>query len=228
MAGELTLPFGDRIRGRRIQAGLTQARLARHAGVSRRHLAALEKGANVSINILARVSQVLEIPLTETLGLVSVTIETTVSYRSVFISYGAPDEAIAGRLFDDLKRAGVRAFFFPVSARPGRRIHRVVADAIMNNDCVMLLCSKRSLSRPGVTNEIEQILAREAAEGGTELIIPIVLDDSFFVDDLPLPPDAALQVRQRVAVDFRIAATDDRAWEVQFERLLKVLRRDDQ
>lgn len=53
--------LGETVREARIRKGLTQARLAKLAGVSRRHLAALEKGANVSVNILQRVAQVLEL-----------------------------------------------------------------------------------------------------------------------------------------------------------------------
>jgi SOS-response transcriptional repressor LexA len=53
--------LGDTVREARIRKNLTQARLAKLAGVSRRHLAALEKGANVSISILQRVAQVLDL-----------------------------------------------------------------------------------------------------------------------------------------------------------------------
>ncbi len=53
--------LGNTVREARIRKGLTQARLAKMAGVSRRHLAALEKGANVSVNILQRVAAVLEL-----------------------------------------------------------------------------------------------------------------------------------------------------------------------
>ncbi|HEV7590474.1 MAG TPA: helix-turn-helix domain-containing protein [Longimicrobium sp.] len=53
--------LGEAVREARIRKGLTQARLARLAGVSRRHLAALEKGANVSINVLKKVAAVLEL-----------------------------------------------------------------------------------------------------------------------------------------------------------------------
>lgn len=53
--------LGETVREARIRKGLTQARLAKLAGVSRRHLAALEKGANVSINILQRVASVLDL-----------------------------------------------------------------------------------------------------------------------------------------------------------------------
>ena len=53
--------LGETVREARIRKGLTQARLARMAGVSRRHLAALEKGANVSISVLKKVAAVLEL-----------------------------------------------------------------------------------------------------------------------------------------------------------------------
>ncbi|HYC89856.1 MAG TPA: helix-turn-helix domain-containing protein [Thermoanaerobaculia bacterium] len=53
--------LGETVREARIRKNLTQARLAKLAGVSRRHLAALEKGANVSVSILQRVAAVLEL-----------------------------------------------------------------------------------------------------------------------------------------------------------------------
>ncbi len=53
--------LGETVRSTRIRRGLTQAKLARLAGVSRRHLAALEKGANVSVNVLLKVASVLDL-----------------------------------------------------------------------------------------------------------------------------------------------------------------------
>ena len=53
--------LGDVVRETRIKKGLTQAKLARLAGVSRRHLAALEKGANVSVLVLRKVASVLDL-----------------------------------------------------------------------------------------------------------------------------------------------------------------------
>ena len=53
--------LGNTVREARLRKSLTQARLAKMAGVSRRHLAALEKGANVSVSILQRVAAVLEL-----------------------------------------------------------------------------------------------------------------------------------------------------------------------
>src|SRR5260221_5101520 len=53
--------LGETVRSTRIRRGLTQAKLARLAGVSRRHLAALEKGANVSVHALLKVASVLDL-----------------------------------------------------------------------------------------------------------------------------------------------------------------------
>jgi len=53
--------LGETVRSTRIRKGLTQAKLARLAGVSRRHLAALEKGANVSVLVLKKVASVLDL-----------------------------------------------------------------------------------------------------------------------------------------------------------------------
>src|SRR5947208_9005494 len=53
--------LGETIRSERIKEGLTQAKLARLAGVSRRHLAALEKGANVSVLVVKKVASVLDL-----------------------------------------------------------------------------------------------------------------------------------------------------------------------
>jgi transcriptional regulator with XRE-family HTH domain len=64
--------LGETVREARIRKGLTQAKLARMAGVSRRHLAALEKGANVSISVLKKVAAVLELTTIQLGGGISV------------------------------------------------------------------------------------------------------------------------------------------------------------
>src|SRR5260221_5410269 len=53
--------LGETVRTTRIRRGLTQAKLARLAGVSRRHLAALEKRANVAVDVLPKVAVVLDL-----------------------------------------------------------------------------------------------------------------------------------------------------------------------
>jgi transcriptional regulator with XRE-family HTH domain len=71
--------LGETVRTTRIKRGFTQAHLARLADVSRRHLAALEKGANVSINVLRKVASVLD--LVE-IDLGDLTLQTSTSGKS--------------------------------------------------------------------------------------------------------------------------------------------------
>lgn len=120
-------------------------------------------------------------------------------YQSTFISYGAPDEVFARRLRDELHRNGVRTFFFPTDAVPGRKLHEVMRDGVNRFDRVILICSQASLSRPGVLNEIQEALAREARDGGKSYLIPITLDGFLFEWRHPL----AQPLRDRVVADFR-------------------------
>jgi transcriptional regulator with XRE-family HTH domain len=58
--------LGVAVRELRENQQLTQAAVARLAGVSRRHIAAIEKGANVSVLVVVKVARVLgatELPL---------------------------------------------------------------------------------------------------------------------------------------------------------------------
>ncbi|MGZ5441985.1 MAG: helix-turn-helix domain-containing protein [Thermoanaerobaculia bacterium] len=54
-------PLSDVIRLRRVQRNLTQDRLAKMAGVSRRQLSLLEDGRNVSLLFLTKIARALEI-----------------------------------------------------------------------------------------------------------------------------------------------------------------------
>lgn len=125
--------------------------------------------------------------------------------QSTFISYGRPDEPFAEKLNTALKRAGVMTFFFPDDALPGQKLHREMRRGINNNDRVILVCSRSSLVRPGLLNELELVLEREARAGGEARLIPVKLDD-FVLDGWNPPPgreDLAEAVRSRAIVDFR-------------------------
>lgn len=127
---------------------------------------------------------------------------------SVFISYGSPDDAFARKLYHALKGKGVEVFFFPESATPGEKLHRTMSQAVYDYDRVLLICSRSSLVRPGVLNELEHVLSREAREGGAELLMPVLLDDFALAEWVPEHADLARQVRDRVAADFRNASID--------------------
>ena len=54
-------PYGTTIREARLRQTMTQNRLADLAGISRRHLAELEKGANISVEVLIAIMRALGI-----------------------------------------------------------------------------------------------------------------------------------------------------------------------
>ena len=147
-------------------------------------------------------------------------------YASVFLSYGGPDEDIAKRFYEGLEQAGVKTWFFKKHASFGKRLHRTMHEGINTFDRVVLLCSRHSLKRAGVMNEIERVLSREATEGGAELLIPVALDDFIFTEWSPARFDLAEQIRERVIADFRGTFNDKAKFESQFERLLRALQYD--
>lgn len=145
--------------------------------------------------------------------------------QSTFISYGAPDEAFARRLYDALRANGVVTFFFPETARVGERIGDEVFNALQRHDRMVLLCSQGSLDRPGVLNEIQETLDREARDGGATYLIPVMLDDYLLEDWNRTQPDLAERVRRRVAADFRGTENDSAKFDAALSRLLAALRK---
>lgn len=160
-----------------------------------------------------------------TLGLDSRTI-TDREFKSVFISFGEPDEGFAQKLQRSLEAEGVDTYFFPLDATPGDKLHRVIRSGVNDYDRVVLICSRASLDRPGVLNEIEEALAREAREGGSTVLIPIRLDDYVLGEWAPENPDIAQAIRDRVVADFR-DTEDDQAFALALGRLLGSLEQMD-
>jgi hypothetical protein len=144
-------------------------------------------------------------------------------YKSAFISYGGPDGRFASKLYAALMERGVHAYYFPESSTPGRRLHRTMSDAIHEYDVVISVCSEAAVTRPGWLNELQQTLAREAREGGSELLIPVLLDDYVLREWAPNRQDLARQLHDRVAGDFR-GANDDLEFGRQLDRLVNALR----
>ncbi len=119
-------------------------------------------------------------------------------YKSVFISYGGPDENIASLINRSLKNHGVTTWFFPDDSLPGQKLHRMMHLNVNSHDKVILVCSQSSLNRNGVLNELEKVLEKEAEQGGEEILIPITIDDYVFEEWNPPRSDIAQQIRNRV------------------------------
>lgn len=124
-------------------------------------------------------------------------------FQSTFISYGAPDEAFASKLNEALRKQGVKTFFFKDHAKPGEKLHRMMRNGVNEHERTILICSQNSLGRVGVLNEVEEILDREARDGGRAYLLPVRLDDYVFNGWCPENPDVAQTVRGRVIADFR-------------------------
>ncbi|MCX6231161.1 MAG: toll/interleukin-1 receptor domain-containing protein [Bacteroidetes bacterium] len=147
-------------------------------------------------------------------------IDESMILKTLFISFGEPDKDIASRINATLKAKGVLTYFFPDDSMPGEKLHRVMSEGVSNYDKTLLICSKKSISRNGVLNEIERMLEREAKEGGTEIIIPITLDDYIFTEWNPKKKDIKQQITARV-----VRKLDDSNFDSEIDRVIKVLRK---
>jgi uncharacterized protein YjbI with pentapeptide repeats len=144
--------------------------------------------------------------------------------QSTFISYGGPDEAFAKKLNEALERRGVNTFFFKDDAVPGERLHRVMRKGVNEFDRVILICSEASLNRPGLLNELQETLAREARDGGRAYLLPVRLDNYVIDGWRPADAELARAVRDRVIADFR-EHDEPRQFDEQLARLLGGLKR---
>lgn len=147
-------------------------------------------------------------------------------YHSVFISCGGPDEAFAERLYNVLRARGVEVFLFSRDAYPGVKLYELMSRCVNEYERVVLLCSRDSLLRAGVANELDEVLRREAREGGGSVLVPIALDDSVFSSWTPGNEVLARAVQDRVVGDFRQAVKSEPDFLAQVERLLNALRKE--
>lgn len=143
-------------------------------------------------------------------------------HKTLFISYGGPDEDVVKQINSNIKSKGVTTWFFPDDAQPGHKIHRVMHNGVNSHDQVLLVCSKNSLTRPGVLNEIERVLEREAKEGGSEILIPVTIDDYVYSDWAPERSDIASQVRSRVITKIE---TDGKEFDQSIDKIVKALKK---
>jgi hypothetical protein len=144
--------------------------------------------------------------------------------QSTFISYGGPDEAFARRLYDALRAHGVVVFFFPEGATVGERIDNEVFRRIQEHDRVLLVCSRESLNRAGVVNEIQETLDREARDGGATYLLPIMLDDYVLDGWSKTHPELAKRVGLRIIGDFRKTKRNKAAFDNAMARVVDALK----
>lgn len=140
--------------------------------------------------------------------------------HSAFISYHTADEIFAKAIRDSLMTHGVKPFLFRDDAVPGQRLHEMMWEAVNHSSVVLLICSRASLVRPGVRNEIQETFAREAREGGLTRLIPLTLDDAVYTSS----DELAFRIRDRIVLDFSGMAPGSVAFEQQCSRLVRAIR----
>lgn len=146
-------------------------------------------------------------------------IDESMIHKSLFISYGNPDEEIAKKINDSIKAKGVNTWFFPDDSIPGEKLHRMMSDNIHKHDRTLLICSKDSISRFGVLNEIERLLERESSEGGSEIIIPVALDSYIFDEWSPERDDIRRQILSRV-----VCKINEDNFDNEIQKIIKALQ----
>jgi uncharacterized protein YjbI with pentapeptide repeats len=144
--------------------------------------------------------------------------------QSTFISYGTPDQRFASKLYEALKAHGVTAFYFPETAKVGEPIDDELHRQINSHDRVLLICSRRSLSRPAVITEIQHTLAREARDGGGKYLLPITLDNYVFEDWAVVEPQLAQRVREKIVADFTRARSSEKEFTAALNRVIIALK----
>src|ERR1051325_1105618 len=150
---------------------------------------------------------------------------SSVEFASVFISYGGPDERFAISLNEELIARGVQTFIFAKDALWGEKLHREMRVNINKQDRMILICSRESLSRPGVQNELEEVLQREAREGGRAILLPITVDDYVFTEWTLERADVVLSVRERVIGDFKNIVVGNPEFRSAVDRLVRSLQK---
>ena len=124
---------------------------------------------------------------------------------SAFISYNHRDRRFARKLFDGLRKQGIRCWLDDHEMAIGADIRDEIDSGIDINDRVLLCCSRHSLESYWVDREIERALAKEQRLWQTErrraaCILPLDLDGYLFDG---WQDSRSADIRNRVAADFR-------------------------
>ena len=139
-------------------------------------------------------------------------------YHSVFLSYSHEDREFADKIYRSLTSRGVEAWMDNQDLNVGEPLEERIANAVLQRDRVLLICSQHSLTSDWVMREVRMALGRER-DSGVYAIICLLLDDYF--TDTWSGPEAA-KLRNRLYGDFR-DWKDPESFEQSLERVFKAL-----
>jgi uncharacterized protein YjbI with pentapeptide repeats len=104
-------------------------------------------------------------------------------YSSCFLSYARTDQPFADHLRLALLKQGISCWQDTQDIQGGDHWRGQVHDAINKHDKLVLICSRSSLVRPAVVDEILEAITRER-QTGKQKLFPLRLDDYVLSDDL--------------------------------------------
>ena len=144
---------------------------------------------------------------------------TAIKYCSCFVCYGEPDKTFAEELVKNLKSKGIRSWIFSLDSTPGQKLWKQVTEKRQKLDKMIVLCSEKSLTRPGVKKELE-----EQIDEDPEKIVPISLDNIWTQEGFSIIRDG--RDLKQYLMDFIYADFSDRTkYEHAFSKLLKALKK---
>jgi hypothetical protein len=141
-------------------------------------------------------------------------------YHSCFISYSSRDVEFASRLYSELRREGIQAWYAPEDLHIGQPLRTTIDGSIRQHDKLLLILSHGSLGSPWVEQEVESAMQREK-ESNAIVLFPIMLDDAVLKSTAGW---AALIRNTRHIGDFR-AWRNTGEYVTAFARLKRDLRR---
>ncbi len=96
--------------------------------------------------------------------------------RQVFLSYAHADSAVARRIADKLRGAGLRVQISEWELQPGDSIASRIVEAVSSSDLILVLVSPNSINSRWVQSELNETLSRELQTRAIT-VIPALIED---------------------------------------------------
>jgi hypothetical protein len=99
-----------------------------------------------------------------------------IQFYSCFISYSKVDQALADRLYADLRQKGIRCWLATKDLKIGDRFHTRINEAIRTHDKLLVILSRDSIDSKWVEVEVAEAFDKETKD--RTVLFPIRLDDA--------------------------------------------------
>jgi hypothetical protein len=142
-----------------------------------------------------------------------------IRYYSCFISHSTKDKEIAERIWGDLQKSNVRAYYAPDDLKIGDRFQERIEESIRLHDKLLLVLSENSVNSAWVEREVQAAREREDRTGRL-VLFPIRVDNAVMEATKAWAADLR---RVRHIGDFTTWKRDD-SYRRAFKQLLRDLK----